>query len=136
MQEDSSSHYISPCTTPKCGTEGYLAPEILEYAPQYDVECDMWSMGVVLFMLLGGYRPFRGDSNAIERAIRYGDYKFHKRYWSTISEEAMMLISCMLTVNPLTRITATEALASEWMTEVAPSPGSLGDKLNKIKVGN
>jgi serine/threonine protein kinase len=111
----------------QCGTEGYLAPEILEYAPQYDVECDMWSMGVVLYMLLGGYRPFRGD-----RAIRYGDYKFHKRYWKAISEEAMILISCMLTVNPQSRITATEALECEWMK--VPTSGGLNDRLNKIRV--
>jgi calcium/calmodulin-dependent protein kinase I len=97
------------------GTEGYVAPEILEHRPSYDVQCDMWSLGVVLYMLLGGYRPFRGDWEEVMRLTRYGEYKFHKRYWSSISEEAKILISRMLTVDPLIRITATAALHSDWI---------------------
>ena len=100
----------------QCGTEGYVAPEILEHRPSYDVQCDMWSAGVVLYMLLGGYRPFRGEEDEVERKIRYGEYKFHKRYWREVSEEAKILISRMLTVNPIARITATGALQSDWLT--------------------
>lgn len=98
----------------QCGTEGYVAPEVLEHRPAYDVQCDMWSVGVVLYILLGGYRPFRGDEDDVLRAIRYGEYKFHKRYWKTISDDAKILISRMLTVNPIGRITATAALSSDW----------------------
>lgn len=99
----------------QCGTEGYVAPEIIEHRPAYDVQCDMWSLGVTMYMLLGGYRPFRGDEEEVLRKIRYGEYKFHRRYWSDISEEAKILISRMLTVNPLVRITATAALQSDWL---------------------
>lgn len=99
----------------QCGTEGYVAPEILEHRPAYDVQCDVWSLGVVLYIIIGGYRPFRGDGEEVLRLIRYGDFKFHKRYWSDISEEAKILISRMLTVNPIARITATGALLSEWI---------------------
>ncbi|GAX18288.1 ribosomal protein S6 kinase alpha-1/2/3/6 [Fistulifera solaris] len=99
----------------QCGTEGYVAPEILEHRPEYDVQCDMWSLGVVMYMLLGGYRPFRGDGDEIIRKIRYGEYKFHKRYWNEISEEAKILISRMLTLEPIGRITATAALHSDWI---------------------
>ena len=99
----------------QCGTEGYVAPEVLDHRPAYDVQCDMWSLGVVLYILLGGYRPFRGDDeDDVIRAIRYGEFKFHKRYWKKISEEAKTLIARMLTVNPVARITATGALSSEW----------------------
>jgi len=98
----------------QCGTEGYVAPEVLEHRPAYDVQCDMWSVGVVLYILLGGYRPFRGDEDDVLRAIRYGEYKFHKRYWKGISDDAKILISRMLTVNPIGRITATAALSSDW----------------------
>mmetsp|Transcript_28121 Transcript_28121/g.77332 ORF Transcript_28121/g.77332 Transcript_28121/m.77332 type:complete len:1025 (+) Transcript_28121:244-3318(+) len=99
----------------QCGTEGYVAPEVLHSRPAYDVQCDMWSLGVVLYILLGGYRPFRGDDDEeVERKIRYGEYKFHKRYWKEISEDAKILISRMLTVNPIARITATGALSSDW----------------------
>ena len=98
----------------QCGTEGYVAPEVLEHRPAYDVQCDMWSVGVVLYILLGGYRPFRGDEDDVLRAIRYGEYKFHKRYWKGISDDAKILITRMLTVNPIGRITATAALSSDW----------------------
>lgn len=98
-----------------CGTEGYVAPEILEHRPAYDVQCDMWSMGVTLYMLLGGYRPFRGEGEKVMKLIRYGEFKFHKKFWSGVSEEAKVLISRMLTVNPITRITATAALQSDWI---------------------
>lgn len=99
----------------QCGTEGYVAPEILEFRPAYDVQCDMWSLGVTLYILLGGYRPFRGDEDEITRCIRYGEYKFHKRYWSNISEEAKILLSRMLTVSPIGRITVNSALESDWI---------------------
>ena len=99
-----------------CGTEGYIAPEVMDYRPQYDVPVDMWSFGVVLYMMLGGYRPFRGEESDIIRQTKYGNYKFHKRFWKTVSEEAKIFITRNLTVNPLGRITATAALQSEWMT--------------------
>lgn len=99
----------------QCGTEGYVAPEILEHRPEYDVHCDMWSLGVVFYILLGGYRPFRGDGQDVIRKIRYGEFKFHKRYWTDVSEEAKILIARMLTVEPIGRITATAALHSDWI---------------------
>lgn len=102
-----------------CGTEGYVAPEILDHKPAYDVQCDMWSVGVVLYIILGGYRPFRGEGEQVWQAIRYGEYKFHKRYWLEISEDAKILISRMLTVNPIARITATAALMSDWVNATA-----------------
>ena len=99
----------------QCGTEGYVAPEILEHRPSYDVACDMWSLGVIIYIVLGGYRPFRGEGEEVMKQIRYGEYKFHKRYWSHVSPEAKNLISSMLTVDPQARITAEEALSSPWI---------------------
>jgi serine/threonine protein kinase len=96
--------------TTVCGTEGFVAPEIIEHSPQYDVECDIWSLGVVLYILLGGYRPFRGEGDVCLEKIRYGDYKFHNKYWSHISSDTKDLISRMLTVDVRQRITAQEAL--------------------------
>jgi serine/threonine protein kinase len=99
----------------QCGTEGYTAPEILEHRPEYDVPCDMWSLGVVLYILIGGYRPFRGSGTEIMRQIRYGEYEFHEQYWNHVSREAKDLIKRMMTVHPIKRITAAEALESDWM---------------------
>jgi len=101
----------------QCGTEGYVAPEILEHRPAYDVQCDMWSLGVVLYIMLGGYRPFRGEPKEMIKQIRYGEYKFHKRYWKDISDDVKHLTTRMLTVNPALRITATLALQSDWILD-------------------
>jgi serine/threonine protein kinase len=101
--------------TTVCGTEGFVAPEIIEHSPQYDVECDIWSLGVVVYILLGGYRPFRGEGEDCLEKIRYGKYAFHRKYWSHVSEDAMFLISRMLTVDVTRRITAEEALDSDWI---------------------
>eukprot|EP00545_Synedropsis_sp_CCMP1620_P013214 CAMPEP_0119011510 /NCGR_PEP_ID=MMETSP1176-20130426/5724_1 /TAXON_ID=265551 /ORGANISM="Synedropsis recta cf, Strain CCMP1620" /LENGTH=1102 /DNA_ID=CAMNT_0006964353 /DNA_START=51 /DNA_END=3359 /DNA_ORIENTATION=+ len=100
----------------QCGTEGYVAPEILSHKPAYDVKCDMWSLGVILYIVLGGYRPFRGTSDNVMKQIRYGEYEFHARYWSHVSDEAKQLIRRMLTVDPEDRISAEDALKSSWIT--------------------
>jgi calcium-dependent protein kinase len=100
----------------QCGTEGYVAPEVLKHRPAYDVQCDMWTVGVIVFIMLGGYRPFRGDSEEeILKNIRYGEYKFIKKYWKKVSEEAKTLIRGMLTVDVEKRVTADEALKSRWI---------------------
>lgn len=112
-----------------CGTEGFVAPEIIEYNPKYDVECDVWSLGVVIFIILGGYRPFRGEGDECMEKIRYGEFQFHRKYWSHVSEVAQILISRMLTVDVSRRITAAEALESEWIL----SAGKKGPKGKKSK---
>jgi serine/threonine protein kinase len=109
--------------TTVCGTEGFAAPEIIEHTPQYDVECDVWSLGVVIYIVLGGYRPFRGEGEDCMEKIRYGEYKFHQKYWSTVSDEAKGLISRMLTVDVSRRITAAEALESAWILSANDDDG-------------
>ena len=101
--------------TTVCGTEGFVAPEIIEHNPEYDVECDVWSLGVVMYIVLGGYRPFRGEGDDCLEKIRYGEYTFHRKYWSEVSDDAKLLISRMLTVDVSRRITAAEALESDWI---------------------
>jgi calcium/calmodulin-dependent protein kinase I len=119
----------------QCGTEGYVAPEILEHRPAYDVPCDMWSLGVIIYIVLGGYRPFRGEGEEVMRQIRYGEYKFHKRYWSHVSDDAKDLISRMLTVDPEKRITAEEALCSNWINSDEDSLGThvLSDNMGQLR---
>jgi serine/threonine protein kinase len=119
----------------QCGTEGYVAPEILEHRPSYDVACDMWSLGVVIYIVLGGYRPFRGEGDEVMKQIRYGEYKFHKRYWSHVSKEAKSLITQMLTVDPEKRITAEEALNSDWIKakESALETIELSNNMTELK---
>eukprot|EP00751_Fragilariopsis_kerguelensis_P001398 CAMPEP_0170828392 /NCGR_PEP_ID=MMETSP0733-20121128/47892_1 /TAXON_ID=186038 /ORGANISM="Fragilariopsis kerguelensis, Strain L26-C5" /LENGTH=1350 /DNA_ID=CAMNT_0011192863 /DNA_START=48 /DNA_END=4100 /DNA_ORIENTATION=+ len=119
----------------QCGTEGYVAPEILEHRPAYDVSCDMWSLGVIIYIVLGGYRPFRGEGEDVMRQIRYGDYKFHKRYWGHVSDDAKKLIRSMLTVDPEKRITAENALYDRWIQsdEVSLGGVELSDNMKDLK---
>lgn len=106
---------ISGLTT-MCGTPNYMAPEVFDLSPRgYDFRCDMWSAGVVVYCLLGGYLPFEGDVKRIKRKVLKADYKFHTDYWQNVSTPAKELIARMLELNPDRRISAEQALCCEWM---------------------
>ena len=91
-------------------------------------------MGVILYILLGGYRPFRGSGHEVMRCIRYGEYEFHERYWKNISTEAKNLIRQMMTVNPNKRISASDALESAWiLADDRHFQRDLSDNQNELK---
>jgi serine/threonine protein kinase len=99
----------------RCGTPAFVAPEILIGTPYYQ-QVDMWSVGVLLFLLIGGYPAFQDDSHrGLFRKIRAADYIFHETYWEHVSIEAKQLISSLLVVNPAHRWTAQEALECSWI---------------------
>ncbi|KAL3786600.1 hypothetical protein HJC23_008196 [Cyclotella cryptica] len=99
----------------QCGTPGYVAPEILNGVP-YDEAADMWSVGVILYILLGGYPPFIDENQRkLFRKIRKGEYEFHPEYWSTISDDAKILIRNLLMVDSSQRLSARDALNSNWI---------------------
>jgi len=109
--------YDSQSLTTQCGTPGYVAPEILEGIP-YDTKSDMWSVGVILYILLGGYPPFiENNQRDLFRKIRRGEYEFHEEYWGTVSKGAKDLISSLLTVNPEKRLDAHQALENPWIRQ-------------------
>jgi calcium/calmodulin-dependent protein kinase I len=121
--------------TTQCGTPGYVAPEILE-GTAYDQRADMWSVGVILYILLGGYPPFiESTQRDLFRKIRKGDYEFHEEYWGTVSSEAKELISSLLTVDRTVRLTADEALENAWILgdDAKLAQRDLGDNLHKLR---
>ena len=104
------------CLTNLCGTPGYVSPEILKHLP-YGTAVDMWSCGVLTYILLGGYPPFYDDDqNRLYDKIKHGVFEFHPEYWAQISHQGKDLIKKMLTVNPSQRITAAKALEHPWIT--------------------
>ena len=93
----------------RCGTGYYMAPEILR-GDKYDKLCDMWSLGVILYILLCDYPPFDSSSgNAISRSmvqrILHCQYTYPPEKGCHISREAKALISQLLNTNPDERIT-------------------------------
>eukprot|EP00164_Ancoracysta_twista_P000034 GFYU01000046.1.p1 GENE.GFYU01000046.1~~GFYU01000046.1.p1 ORF type:complete len:369 (+),score=130.43 GFYU01000046.1:368-1474(+) len=109
-----------------CGTSTYLAPEMIHVAKgnqdSWGVEVDMWSAGVVLYVMLTGYQPFTEEFGGKEliRCITTASYEipaFRKR---GMSEEALDLIASLLEVDPERRLSAEEALAHPWLSKFAP----------------
>jgi serine/threonine protein kinase len=70
----------------------------------YNYKCDIWSLGVVLYVLLSGEPPFRGRSTEeVSEAIQKGEYNFKRAVWVDLSTEVKLLISEMLKMNPVDR---------------------------------
>lgn len=100
--------------TTVCGSLGYVAPEILN-SSGYDKEVDMWSAGVILYVLLSGYPPFWSEHEyELCEIILHAEYFFHSPYWDGISPEAKNLIEDLLVIDPKKRLTATEVLQHNW----------------------
>jgi calcium-dependent protein kinase len=98
------------------GTPYYIAPEVL--FEKYDEKCDVWSCGVIIYILLCGYPPFNGETNSeILNKIKTGKYVFPDEEWDNISEEAKNLISKMLEFDPSKRFSASDCLNHTWLTE-------------------
>lgn len=87
------------------GTPYYIAPEIL--AGEYNEKCDIWSCGVILYILLCGRPPFDGENDdEILENVSKGSYKISGPIWAKISAEGIDLIKKMLTFDPERRISA------------------------------
>lgn len=103
-----------------CGTPGYVAPEILKHQP-YGKEVDIWSIGIILYILLCGFPPFYDDNNKkLFAMIVNAKYDFPDPYWTDVSQLAKDLVIQLLKVNPSERLTASEILQHPWMTTDAP----------------
>jgi len=103
--------------TTRVGTPYYIAPEVLNR--RYDKSCDLWSIGVIMYILICGYPPFYGDTDAeIFASVKKGEFNFPSPEWDTISTLAKTLIQSLLSKEPSARPTAQQVLQHEWFSHV------------------
>jgi len=110
-----------------CGTPGYVAPEVLTHE-NYSSQVDLWSIGVIVYILLCGFPPFYGDNDAqMFRKIKAGSYKFLSPYWDPISADAKDFVSVLLVVDPKKRLDCKAALNHRWLVSEQVSSKNLFD---------
>eukprot|EP00420_Gonyaulax_spinifera_P029424 CAMPEP_0197876834 /NCGR_PEP_ID=MMETSP1439-20131203/5714_1 /TAXON_ID=66791 /ORGANISM="Gonyaulax spinifera, Strain CCMP409" /LENGTH=579 /DNA_ID=CAMNT_0043496139 /DNA_START=44 /DNA_END=1782 /DNA_ORIENTATION=+ len=103
----------------KAGTPYYVAPQVL--VGKYDQSSDLWSLGVIMYVLLCGYPPFHGETDAdVLAKVRLGNFSFTAADWRGVSEDAKNLIRWLLKMNPRDRYTAEQALNHVWVKNKAP----------------
>jgi calcium-dependent protein kinase len=96
------------------GTSYYIAPEVL--GRDYTQKSDIWSMGVIIFMMLCGRCPFGGqDDYEIQENVKAGNYSLSTKHWRNISTDAKSFVRSLLDMNPESRPTASQALAHPWL---------------------
>eukprot|EP01017_Pseudomicrothorax_dubius_P029922 TRINITY_DN3676_c0_g3_i3.p1 TRINITY_DN3676_c0_g3~~TRINITY_DN3676_c0_g3_i3.p1 ORF type:complete len:377 (+),score=108.13 TRINITY_DN3676_c0_g3_i3:596-1726(+) len=108
----------------RCGTPGYVAPEVLADLP-YQQKVDVYSAGVILYILLTGCSPFYGESyNTILIKNKKGEVSYDfESFDHKPTPQAISLLRAMLEKDPKKRISAEDALRHEWMTGASPGPG-------------
>ncbi|KAD6453992.1 hypothetical protein E3N88_08698 [Mikania micrantha] len=101
----------------KVGTAFYVAPEVLKRKP-YGLKIDIWSAGVILYILLTGVPPFYGENEMeIFEAVKIAKPDMESHPWPLISENAKTLVKAMLSEDPTTRPTAAAVFNYQWMKD-------------------
>ena len=99
------------------GTAYYIAPEVINN--NYNEKCDLWSCGVIFYILLCGCPPFNGESDdEIFSQIKKGEYQLKGEVWKDISSSAINLISQLLTKDLSKRLSAQQALNHQWFKDM------------------
>ncbi|XP_066137152.1 serine/threonine-protein kinase DCLK2 isoform X2 [Saccopteryx bilineata] len=110
-----------------CGTPTYVAPEIIAETG-YGLKVDIWAAGVITYILLCGFPPFRSENNLQEDLfdqILTGKLEFPAPYWDNITDSAKELISQMLQVNVDARCTAGQILSHPWVSDDASQENNM-----------
>ncbi|XP_060928365.1 serine/threonine-protein kinase Chk2 [Limanda limanda] len=103
-----------------CGTPSYLAPEVFTQASTtgYGLAVDAWSLGVLLFVCLGGYPPFHETfGHSITDQIIRGEFTMVPYKWKGVSDQAKDVVRKLLVVDPCERMTIEETLSHPWLQD-------------------
>ncbi|TMS22674.1 Myosin light chain kinase, smooth muscle [Larimichthys crocea] len=116
------------------GTPEFVAPEVISFEP-VGLETDMWSIGVICFILLSGESPFQGNSDPETLAlVTAARYEFDQESFEDISDQAKDFISSLLKKDRRCRLSCAEALAHPWMVSFTPLNRRPTKSLNKGKM--
>lgn len=116
------------------GTPEFVAPEVISYEP-VGLETDMWSIGVICFILLSGESPFQGNSDAETFGlVTAARFEFDQESFEDISDQAKDFISSLLKKDRRCRLSCTEALTHPWMASFTPLIRRPTKSLNKGKM--
>eukprot|EP01119_Soliformovum_irregulare_P004503 TRINITY_DN1552_c0_g2_i1.p1 TRINITY_DN1552_c0_g2~~TRINITY_DN1552_c0_g2_i1.p1 ORF type:complete len:343 (-),score=101.91 TRINITY_DN1552_c0_g2_i1:243-1271(-) len=116
-----------------CGTPDYVAPEVITAENSYDKSVDMWSCGVITYVLLCGFSPFLSSTQTglFEKIIR-AEFDFPDPEWTNISEEAKDFIRHLLVKDPQERFNATQCKSHPWLSATYGSDVALaGGKISE-----
>ncbi len=103
-----------------CGTPDYVAPEVLQRLRpdnSYDHSVDLWSIGVITYVLLCGFPPFYGNEQEIFQMILGCKFEFCSPEWDDSSESSREFICALLALEPGARPTAQECLEAPWLLQ-------------------
>lgn len=114
----------------RTGTPAYTAPEV--FSRCYDQSVDIWSLGVITYIMLSGTMPFAGNHAQILEQAKAANISFTTDAWSGVSEEAKTFVRLFMSLTPATRPTASQALGLEWMLAYQ---GKEPDKHNSANLG-
>lgn len=149
----------TPLLLTPVGSAEFMAPEIVEAFIEdneedlmYDKRCDLWSLGVITYILLCGYPPFSGSCGArcgwseggscetcqmnLFNNIQQGHYEFHPAEWGHVSLEAKDLINKLLVKDAKKRLSAKEVLTHSWFSNVRSIKLSTAEKINRNNSAN
>merc|ERR1711972_493253 len=108
----------------KLGTVFYMAPQVL--MGRYNTQCDIWSVGVIMYILLSGSPPFHGKNDEETFAkIREGILTFKGNLWGQVSPDAKNLLQMLFKYNPQARYTPDKALEHDWTRHLAPNASNV-----------
>ncbi|CAN9505491.1 unnamed protein product [Ophioblennius macclurei] len=116
------------------GTPEFVAPEVINFEPVC-LATDMWSIGVICYILLSGESPFQGNSDAETLAsVTAAEWEFDEESFEDITEEAKHFISSLLNKDTRRRLSCNEALAHPWMAAFNSGDHSATKSLSKEKM--